>query len=175
VWLLRSRRSFRRQDQPNWLKWYFFVICVICHNILCHMTHMTLAFPPRFAVFSIFIWNQTCKISQTSNRASLETRVWFLQVTFSNNLVTSSWTYCNELWVCKPYFDSKPYFDPSRRNMMRNIWVIWTPTHKTFNSTSETETNCHLNDNLNALSMLKSIKYQNSLITLVIWADEIVF
>ena len=33
VRLLRSRRSFRHQDQQNWLMSYFNVICVIRHNM----------------------------------------------------------------------------------------------------------------------------------------------
>ena len=33
MWLLRSRRSFRHQGWPNWLMSYFYVLCVIRHNM----------------------------------------------------------------------------------------------------------------------------------------------
>ena len=43
VWLLRSKRFYRHQEQPYWLMFYFW--CHMCHMtsnpIWCHMTHMT--------------------------------------------------------------------------------------------------------------------------------------
>ena len=47
VWLLRSRRSFRHQDRPNWLMSYFNVICVICHNMTFYV------------IWRIWHWNMT--------------------------------------------------------------------------------------------------------------------
>ena len=47
VWLLRSRRSFRHQDRPNWLMSYFYVICIIRHNMTFYV------------IWPIWHWNMT--------------------------------------------------------------------------------------------------------------------
>jgi hypothetical protein len=45
VWLLRSRRSFRHQDRPNWLMSYFNVICYnMTFNFIWRIWHKSMTF-----------------------------------------------------------------------------------------------------------------------------------